>query len=143
MRWLAHTDEPRIFKYFKSTYTFKEEDSMALLSAALLNTYELAQMLIDCGANVNIQNNEGTTALHCAVTRYNNCISEINSCGRKITDADEKMIQLLMWNGADMHIKNNAGNSAYKIAWTKTRRVLEYWENYREEMNTANVIQNQ
>ncbi len=63
-----------------------------LYSAARLGKIEIARMLIDAGADVNIQNEEEDTPLHIA-TRWCNI----------------KTIKLLLDSGADVNIKNKKG----------------------------------
>lgn len=58
-----------------------------------------ARMFIEYGANLNIQDNDGNTALIHAILHNN-----------------EPMVKLLLENGADLTIKNNAGQTALDIA---------------------------
>ncbi len=69
--------------------------SSPLITAALFGETEIAKYLIDAGADINFQNNEGSTALHTAAFF---CRTEI--------------VQALIENHADASILNNAGSTA-------------------------------
>lgn len=85
--------------------------SSALISACLFGKTEMAQMLINAGADLNVQNNEGSTALHTAAFF---CHLEI--------------VKMLLQKGADKTIKNNYGKTAYESVagpFTDVRAVYE------------------
>jgi uncharacterized protein len=71
--------------------------SSPLISASLFGKTEIAKILIDAGAEINIQNNDGSTALHTASFF---CRPEI--------------VAMLLKRGADKTIKNNFGSTAYE-----------------------------
>ncbi len=71
--------------------------SSPLISASLFGKTEIAKILIDAGAEINIQNNDGSTALHTASFF---CRPEI--------------VAMLLKKGADKTIKNNFGSTAYE-----------------------------
>ena len=71
--------------------------SSPLISAALFGKTEEARILIDAGADINFQNNDGATALHVASFF---CRPEI--------------VQLLLDKGADKNIKNKFGATPYE-----------------------------
>lgn len=71
--------------------------SSALISACLFGKTEMARMLVDAGADLNVQNNEGSTALHTAAFF---CRSEI--------------VKMLLAKGANRTIRNKYGNTAYE-----------------------------
>ncbi|MBP7556371.1 MAG: ankyrin repeat domain-containing protein [Chitinophagaceae bacterium] len=71
--------------------------SSPLISACLFGKTEIARMLIDAGADLNLQNNEGSTALHTAAFF---CYPEI--------------VKMLLQKGADKTVKNNYGKTAYE-----------------------------
>lgn len=71
--------------------------SSPLISAALFGKTEMAKILIDAGADINVQNNDGSTALHTA-TFF--CRPEI--------------VAMLLKKNADKTIKNNFGSTAYE-----------------------------
>lgn len=71
--------------------------SSPLISASLFGKTEVAKILIDAGAEINIQNNDGSTALHTASFL---CRPEI--------------VAMLLKKGADKTIKNNFGSTAYE-----------------------------
>ncbi len=71
--------------------------SSPLTSACLFGQKETAQLLIEAGANLNAQNNEGSTALHVAAFF---CKPEL--------------VKLLLAKGIDKSIRNNYKNTAYE-----------------------------
>lgn len=71
--------------------------SSPLISACLFGKTEMARMLIDAGADPDVQNNEGSTALHTAAFF---CRTEL--------------VKMLLQKGADKTIKNKYGNTAYE-----------------------------
>jgi ankyrin repeat protein len=68
-----------------------------LISASLFGKTAMAKMLIEAGADVNFQNNDGSTALHTASFF---CRPEI--------------VKMLLDKGADKTIKNKYGQTAYE-----------------------------
>jgi ankyrin repeat protein len=68
-----------------------------LFNAIFFGNYELTRLLIENGANVNLQDHCGTTPLHCAV--------------RAVAGNKEQIIQLLLDNGADLKIKDSIGKT--------------------------------
>lgn len=71
--------------------------SSPLISAALFGKTEMAKMLIDAGADINVQNNEGSTALHTASFFCRPAI-----------------VKMLLDKAADKEIKNKYGSTAYE-----------------------------
>lgn len=71
--------------------------SSPLITASLFNKPEMAKVLIDAGADINFQNNDGATALHLAAFF---CRPEI--------------VKLLLAKGADKTLKNKFGSTAYE-----------------------------
>jgi len=69
--------------------------SSPLITAAVFGKPEIARVLIDAGADLNLQNNDGSTALHSAAFFCHTGI-----------------VEYLLVNGADKSIKNNAGSTA-------------------------------
>lgn len=70
--------------------------SSPLITAAVFDQKEIAELLIDAGADINFQNNEGSTALISAAF-----------FGRP------EIVQLLLDHDADRNIKNKYGTTAY------------------------------
>jgi uncharacterized protein len=71
--------------------------SSPLISASLFGKTEMARVLIEAGADLNFQNNDGATALHTAAFF---CRPEI--------------VQMLLDKGADKTIRNKFGATAYE-----------------------------
>ena len=71
--------------------------SSPLISASLFGKTEMAKLLIEAGADLNLQNNDGSTALHTAAFF---CRPEI--------------VRMLLAKGADKKIKNKYGSTAYE-----------------------------
>ena len=71
--------------------------SSPLISASLFGRTEIAKLLIDAGADLNVQNNDGSTAL---LTASFFCYPEI--------------VKMLLDKGADKTIKNKYGSTAYE-----------------------------
>lgn len=71
--------------------------SSPLISAAVFGKPEIAKVLIDAGADLNVQNNDGSTALHCAAFF---CRPEI--------------VKMLLAKHADKTIRNKYNATAYE-----------------------------
>lgn len=71
--------------------------SSPLISASLFGKAEIAKVLIDAGADLNVQNNDGSTAL---ITAAFFCRTDI--------------VKLLLEKGADKTIQNNFKSTAYQ-----------------------------
>lgn len=71
--------------------------SSPLISAAVFGKTDAARILIDAGADINFQNNDGSTALHTAAFF---CRPEI--------------VRMLLEKGADKTIRNNFGATAWE-----------------------------
>lgn len=87
----------------------KPETDTPFLSAVYWRRFAIAEWLLKKGADVNIQNAKGISALHCAVKRR----------------YDVEHIQLLLDYGADIHLKNKEGVSAVELAENmRLRKIL-------------------
>lgn len=71
--------------------------SSPLISAAVFGKTDIAKALIEAGASLNFQNNDGSTALHTAAFF---CRPEI--------------VKMLLARGADKTIRNNYSSTAYQ-----------------------------
>jgi uncharacterized protein len=85
--------------------------STPLISAALFGKTEIAKLLINAGANLNIQNNDGSTAL---ITASFFCRPEI--------------VKMLLAKKANKTIKNNYGQTAYETLITPFNQVKPVYE---------------
>ena len=85
--------------------------SSPLISASLFGKTEIARMLIDAGAEINLQNNDGSTALHTASFFCRPAI-----------------VAMLLKKGSDKTIKNKFGSTAYESvvgSFTEVKQVYE------------------
>lgn len=84
-----------------------------MTTAAVFGKTEIALALIDAGADVNITNNDGSTALHTAAFF---CRTEI--------------VKALLAKGADKNLKNNAGSTALESVlapYSAVQGIYEYF----------------
>lgn len=97
----------------KSDLNIKEAmgGSTPLISASLFGKTEIAKLLINAGANLNIQNNDGSTAL---ITAAFFCRPEI--------------VKMLLGKKANKTIKNNYGQTAYETLLTPFNQVKPVYE---------------
>ncbi len=97
----------------KSDLNVKEAmgGSTPLISAALFGKTEIAKLLIDAGANLNIQNNDGSTAL---ITAAFFCRPEI--------------VKMLLAKKVNKIIKNNYGQTARETVITPFNQVKPVYE---------------
>ncbi len=97
----------------KSDLNIKEAmgGSTPLISAALFGKTEIAKLLINAGANLNIQNNDGSTAL---ITASFFCRPEI--------------VKMLLSKKANKTIKNNYKQTAYETLLTPFNQVKPVYE---------------
>ena len=85
--------------------------SSPLISATLFGKTAMAKMLIDAGADLNLQNNDGSTAL---ITAAFFCRPEI--------------VKMLLDKGADKTIKNKYGQTAYETVAAPFTDVKETYD---------------
>lgn len=69
--------------------------SSPLITAALFGNVQIAEVLINAGANIDAKNNDGSTALHTAAFLCHPAV-----------------VKLLLENGADKSLRNNGGSTA-------------------------------
>ncbi len=85
--------------------------SSPLITAAVFGKPEMAEILLDAGADINFQNNDGSTALISAAF-----------FGRP------EIVQLLLERGADKSIKNKYGTTAYENVIPPFSEVKEVYD---------------
>ena len=85
--------------------------STPLISAAFFGKTEIAKLLINAGANLNIQNNDGSTAL---ITAAFFCRPDI--------------VKMLLAKKANKTIKNNYNQTAYETLLTPFNQVKPVYE---------------
>lgn len=104
-----------IRQHIKAGTNLNEKDpyggSSPLISAAVFGKTEIAQILIEAGADINIQNNEGSTALHSAAFF---CRPEI--------------VKMLLDKGVDKTIKNKYGSTAYESVLAPFAEVKPFYD---------------
>jgi len=89
--------------------------STPLISASLFGNTDVANMLINAGADINYQNNDGSTALHTAAFFCR-----------------EDIVILLLENGADKNIRNKSGSTALESVlapWEAVSGIYDYFTN--------------
>ena len=79
------------------------------------NTYELVQILVENGAEVNVQDSDGNSALHYSLYMWHMADYEAN--------ADDTILRILE-NGADVNLQNNKGETPLALALYRMDRVL-------------------
>lgn len=97
--------------------------SSPLITAAAFGNNEAAKLLIDAGANLNIQNNDGSTALHTAAFF---CRTEI--------------VKMLLEKGADKTIKNNYNKTALESVTASFEEVKPVYEAVGAAMKPLGII---
>jgi peptidoglycan/LPS O-acetylase OafA/YrhL len=88
--------------------------STALITVSVFGKTEIAKLLIDNGADLNLQNNEGSTALLSAAFFGN-----------------VEIVEYLIANGANQQIKNNSGSTpldAVSGSFEELRGVYDYFQ---------------
>ena len=85
--------------------------SSPLISATVFGKDDIAKVLIDAGADLNIQNNDGSTALHTAAFFCR-----------------PAMVKLLLEKGADKTIKNKFNATAYESVIAPFKDVKAVYE---------------
>lgn len=86
--------------------------SSPLITAIVFGQKEAASLLINAGADLNIKNNDGSTALHCAAFFCH-----------------PDMVKSLLEKGADASIKNNYGSTARETVlgnWSDIKPIYEF-----------------
>jgi ankyrin repeat protein len=110
------TDNREVIKqHIQAKSNINEKDKMGgsspLISAALFGKTEIAKMLIEAGADLNIQNNDGSTAL---ITAAFFCRPQI--------------IEMLLNKNADKTLKNNYNQTALDAVSSSFQSVKPSYE---------------
>ena len=82
----------------------------ALMYACTMRHIDIAKLLINRGAKVNITDNDGYTALMAATGR-----------------GDEKLVVFLVDNGADINIRNHYDNTAIDLASDLEHHIIKHY----------------
>lgn len=85
--------------------------SSPMISAALFGKKEIVNILLEAGADINFQNNDGSTALHTAAFF---CRPEI--------------VQILLDNDIDKTVRNNMGATAYESVTGAFKDVKPFYD---------------
>lgn len=144
------TDDPEIIQYLISKGARINDideklETTPLMWAAFMGNMRAAKVLIENGADVNIQNSKGKTALHYATELYQNkpalvemlikagadinVVSEINSIPlhSSILHNDLESVKILVSHGADIELKNNSGFTAlHQAAYYGKMDIVKY-----------------
>ena len=86
----------------KVSIDYVSPEGTALMAACYKNELEIARMILEHGANVNLQSGDGTTALIFSVLNRN-----------------AEMVKLLLKHGANKDLQDAAGNTALSQAKKK------------------------
>ena len=101
--------------------TVDEQDVSPLMCAAGCEDYALCLYLIKQGADVNLQNTSGSTALHMAVLEsVANAILSDNKLGNENTS----IVSALLEKGANPYLVDSLGHSAIDIANDSESEIL-------------------
>lgn len=97
---------------------------------AFENVIKLMRMLLDNGADINAQNNDGNTPLHLAV------ISHATSFPQYVIPNSPNAISILLDHNADTSIKNNDDLTAYAIAVANNNEdIIQLFTNHALQKN--------
>jgi len=93
--------------------------STPLISAAVFGKTEIANALIEGGADVNLKNNDGSTALHSAAFLCN-----------------VEIVEMLLANGADKELLNNYGSTALQSVTPPFANVKPIYEQFNKNLGS-------
>jgi hypothetical protein len=121
-------------------YWFRTDGTTALHMCAYKNHPEILRMLLDAGADLNVQDGDGRTALYMCAIIYNPEIAEMlldAEADVNIQDNDgstalhvsaywnhSRIAKMLIDAGADMNMRNNDGKLPYELARTQELKEL-------------------
>lgn len=136
---------------------FDDESKSALMEAADCGYVHLVEMLLTYGANVNLRDFHGSTALHMAcpgrprifqllidhgadpeARDYNGTSPLLAQCGRDPLNVPptEDTVRLLLESGADIHSRDNDGETAlFKAVERGYRRIIQVLMGYGIDIN--------
>ena len=97
----------------------------ALISSARDGQYEIVKLLLERGANPDIKDTLGNTALMYSVYF--------------VEDSDLSIVELLLESGADPNIRDNDGETAYDIALKSNSRNIEIINILKYYMNIHHI----
>jgi hypothetical protein len=96
--------------------------STPLITAAAVGKTEAARILIKGGADINYQNDDGSSALHTAAFFCN-----------------EDVVDILLANGADKTLKNVTGQTAYDIVTLPFEDLMPAYTAFEAQLRPAGV----
>lgn len=96
--------------------------SSPLITACLFEQKEIAMLLINAGASINFQNNDGSTALHVASFF-----------------CKPDMVKLLLANKVDKTVKNKYKNTAYETVTAPFSTVKSIYEQMKQMLEPMGV----
>ncbi|MCL4361762.1 ankyrin repeat domain-containing protein [Candidatus Dependentiae bacterium] len=98
-------------------YQEEETGNTALIWASHNNYFEIVRLLISCGANINLPNETGTTALEVAC--FKKFAQKYDESGHRLSNCsfiDQNLIKLLINSGANLNILNLSGSDLLQWA---------------------------
>ncbi|MGD2180825.1 ankyrin repeat domain-containing protein [Lusitaniella coriacea] len=119
--------KPTILKFllkngFINALNIQDDDgNTALISSCIENQIKSVQVLLDVGANPEIKNQQGNTAL----------ISTV------IFSKSNEIIQLLYDAGANLETQDKFGNSAIDVAYYNSKLTFDFYELERSQENVV------
>jgi len=125
-----NTRKPKLFWFSKENkkHSFALNTEVVATQALIKNNYNMIELLVKNGTDINAQNQYGNTPLHLAIIRHNNSHGSPRleeNFGNFMSDRivvdyliehDQKIIELLVQNGANVSVKNNNGDTSLDLA---------------------------
>lgn len=130
--------------------------STPLMSASAMGQLQVAQMLVEAGADVNLKNKDGSTALQIAIVFDKTEIAEFlidagSELNGKNNDGSTPLhtaaffcrldiVKQLLKNGADKTIKNNYGDTAKEVVETPFDQVEGIYDSIGSGLKSLGVV---
>jgi len=115
-----------------------ESDDSPLILAVDNNEFEIVDLLIEKGADINAQTKAGWSALHIAIDSAKDSFEQNEN-----TEPDTKMIEHLLKYHPNVELKNNFGKTPLDMVkgwtvtnWVKIRELIETESAWQASQNT-------